>query len=158
MSDETHTPTEPAGAEQCWRDDQTARPNTIARLEKVLEILAVHGVIETACRQARCSKKTFYEFRQRHPDFAGEADEATRRAVSELEATGWAAARKGLTDPRYLSVLIFALKAKAGWKETTQLDLTSPENPGKDPREMTDDELVTLIKESRLRLDGEVNA
>ena len=52
-------PVEPGTAEappvtaSAWREDASTRPDTIARLEKVLEILAVHGVVETACRQAR---------------------------------------------------------------------------------------------------------
>ena len=136
-----------------WRDDPSVRPDTIARLDKVLELLAVHGVVETACRQAHCSKATFYDFRERHPEFAAEAEDAAARAVPELEATGWACARKALSDPRYLPMLRFALAAKAGWKESTHLDISSQGKPAKDPRDMTDEELVALIEASRSLLE-----
>ena len=36
-----------------WRQDPATRDDTIARLEKVLEYLLVHGVVNTACRQAK---------------------------------------------------------------------------------------------------------
>ena len=35
------------------------------------------------CRDARCSKSTFYDFRSRYKGFAKEADEAERRATPE---------------------------------------------------------------------------
>jgi len=139
----------PKSPEAGWRDDPQARPDTIARLEKVIELLAVHGYVETACRQAKCSKETYYDFRSRHADFAEEAAQAVERARTELEATGWACARKALTDHRYLPALIFTLKAKAGWKESARLDLTSDGKRTKDPRDMTDEELVALIQEGR---------
>ena len=85
--------------ELTWRDDPKARPDTIARLEHALDLLAVHGFIESACRQARCSKGTFYDFRKRYEDFAVDAEHAANQAKTELEATGWACARKALTDP-----------------------------------------------------------
>ena len=105
-----------------WRADPRTRPDTIARLEKVLELLAVHAFVEAACRQAGCSKKTFYQFKERYQDFAEEAQQAMERAIMELEATGWACARKAMTDPRYQTTLIFALKSKAAWRETRRLE------------------------------------
>lgn len=143
-----------------WRDDPNVRPDTLARLEKVLELLSVHGFVETACRQGHCSKRTFYEFKERYPDFVEEVEQATARARTELEATGWSCARKALTDPRYNPVLIFTLKAKAGWRESTHVDVTSesrPGTPGTDPRDLSDEDLMAVIEEARQSLRNRAN-
>ena len=136
-----------------WGDDPKTRPDTIARLEKALEFLSVHGVVDSACRQARCSKTTFYDFKERYEDFAKDAQDAADRALPELEATGWACARKAISDPRYLSALIFALKAKAGWRESAHLEITASAKSDKRPDEMTNDELLRVVAEGALELD-----
>ena len=63
-----------------WRNDPNARPDTIGRLERVLELLPVYGFIEAACRRARCSKETFYDFKARYRDFAAEAPDTRIRS------------------------------------------------------------------------------
>ncbi len=124
-----------------WREDPESKAATIAHLEAALKFLATHGIIRTACKQAKLGPATFYDFRRRYPDFAEEAREAMQEAVQGLEAVGFACARKALTDPRYQPTLIFTLKAKAKW--TDRLHVTSEEKP---VSARTDEELEELIQ------------
>ncbi len=78
MAEPGNPPDTPEGA-SAWREDGHVRPDTIGRLERVVELLAVHGAIEAACERAHCSKATFYEFKERHPDFAEEVKRALGR-------------------------------------------------------------------------------
>lgn len=121
-------PAPPKGWRGCGRTK-----DTIARLEKCLELLKVHGVINVACRQSivagrALSKQTYYEMRQQHPDFVEESDEAIAQSIEELEASGMACARMAQRDPRYLPMLKFALQVKAKWRESQHLEVTGKDD------------------------------
>lgn len=117
-------------ASKAWRSAKRDK-DTLARLAKVIDLLKIHGIVAVACRQAivagrGLSKRTYYEMRANHPDFADEVEEAISQAVEELEASGMACARLAQKDPRYLPMLKFALQVKAGWLPRQRIEHSGP--------------------------------
>jgi hypothetical protein len=121
-------PSQRARAKKGWRACGRTK-DTLQRLEKVIELLKVHGVINVACRQSiiagrALSKQTYYEMRHDYPDFTEETDDAIAQSVEELEASGMACARMAQRDPRYIPMLRMALEVKAGWSRAQRIELT----------------------------------
>ena len=100
------------------------------RLEMAIELLSRCGFIEAACRDARCSKSTFYDFRRRYRDFAKEVDEAARRATMRRPRQGGRAQAGTRPEParfeRAMGFLsrhgsgarrISKKKGRRGWRE-----------------------------------------
>ena len=118
--------TTPAPLPKDWKKDPTSRPRTIRKLERVLVGIREHGIIETACNEEKVSKATFYALHGKYADFRLLVDEAVSLASKDIERVGRACAKKAAKDPKYQTTLIFALKAKCGWKDGRLLEVSGP--------------------------------
>ncbi len=65
------------------------------------------GNVRASCEVASISRVNAYKFRNNHPEFAAQWDNALQDAIDTLEAVAWQRARTGLSD----QVLMMLLRA-----------------------------------------------
>lgn len=95
-----------------------------------LAALAGGWSITKACRDAGISNRTYYDWREEHPEFAVAADRAIEQGTDKLEDIAWERATRPLDGSD--TMLIFLLKARrpAKYRETIRNEHTGPD--GKD--------------------------
>lgn len=115
------------------RSQDTAKFNPTTR-KLFVDKLRASGSVFHACTASGLKRRTVYDWKQRSKDFAAEWDEAFQdaqlRLRCELEQTIWDKAVNGWLEPVFFegkpcgavrkfspSLIIFALKAKCGWRD-----------------------------------------
>jgi hypothetical protein len=94
---------------------------TPKRRQVILDTLSQGLSIKAACEAARIARYTYYEWREQHPDFAKDCDDAIEQGTDVLEDI----ARKRAEDSSD-TLLIFLLKARRSekYRDTTRLEHT----------------------------------
>jgi len=73
-------------------------PKTV---HKFLKALATNAVVGYACDAANVCRRTAYQWRQDHPEFATAWEQAVETAIDRLEQEAWRRACEGVEKPVY---------------------------------------------------------
>lgn len=92
---------------------------------KEVEKAAAEGLVEYQIAEALgICQDTFTKRKQEEPEIAEALKRGKRSARGRIENTAFKCAQKAETDHRYQTSLIFWLKAQAGWKERSHIEVT----------------------------------
>lgn len=135
--------------------------------------LAETGIVGKACKAVEISRRTAYNWREEHPEFAKAWDSALKIGVSALEDEAHRRAFEGIEEPvfhqgevcgtvrKYSDTLaIFLLKAHAPekYRENTRMELTGADGG---PVRISDTEraarIAAILAAAQARKDGDVS-
>lgn len=118
--------------------------------ERFPELLAEYrGIVTDACKAAGIARKTYYEWREKYPDFAKECDDVSEQVIDFVETNLY----KNIAAGKEAST-IFYLKTKA--KHRGYVESVEHSGPGGQPLipQLTSNEAARRLAFAAFLIDG----